>query len=183
MSHMDMVFSLAEELLRAANQNSRLTLPRTQAGWMMLAAYMTLGPDLVKPHLPRMLLFWRNAFTRSLRELEAEKQRGDAFTWQFHLHCTKYIPMAFNASGEPMGSNSPYVQLCFPEASESCVGIAMRIADPTQPRFSHSNCLLSASHQRPTMCCVKRQSFLTAMCPGFSTLLASLTLRRSTEWF
>ncbi|GAA48430.1 HEAT repeat-containing protein 5A [Clonorchis sinensis] len=79
------VFSLAEELLRAANQNSRLTLPRTQAGWMMLAAYMTLGPDLVRPHLPRMLLFWRNAFTRSLRELEAEKQRGDAFTWQVML--------------------------------------------------------------------------------------------------
>ncbi|KAF6775693.1 hypothetical protein AHF37_05112 [Paragonimus kellicotti] len=76
------VFSLAEDLLRAANQNSRLTLPRTQAGWMLLAAYMSLGPDLVKSHLPRMLLFWRNAFPRSIRELEVEKQRGDAFTWQ-----------------------------------------------------------------------------------------------------
>ncbi|KAF7232841.1 hypothetical protein EG68_06925 [Paragonimus skrjabini miyazakii] len=79
------VFSLAEDLLRAANQNSRLTLPRTQAGWMLLAAYMSLGPDLVKAHLPRMLLFWRNAFPRSIRELEVEKQRGDAFTWQVML--------------------------------------------------------------------------------------------------
>ncbi|THD24378.1 HEAT repeat-containing protein [Fasciola hepatica] len=79
------VFTLSDELLRAANQNSRLTLPRTQAGWTLLAACMTLGPDLVKPHLPKMLLFWRNAFPRSARELEAEKQRGDAFTWQIML--------------------------------------------------------------------------------------------------
>ncbi|CAL8109208.1 unnamed protein product [Calicophoron daubneyi] len=79
------VFTLADELLRAANQNSRLTLPRTQAGWTLLAACMTLGPDLVKSNLPRMLLFWRNAFPRSIRELEAEKQRGDAFTWQVML--------------------------------------------------------------------------------------------------
>ncbi|KAK4469677.1 hypothetical protein MN116_007205 [Schistosoma mekongi] len=79
------LFSLAEELLRAANQNSRFTLARTQSGWNLLAACITLGPNAVKPHLPRMLLFWRNAFPRSLRELEAEKQRGDAFTWQIML--------------------------------------------------------------------------------------------------
>ncbi|CAH8292627.1 unnamed protein product, partial [Schistosoma turkestanicum] len=79
------LFSLAEELLRAANQNSRFTLARTQSGWNLLAACITLGPNVVKPHLPRMLLFWRNAFPRSLRELEIEKQRGDAFTWQIML--------------------------------------------------------------------------------------------------
>uniref|UniRef100_A0A3Q0KPG9 HEAT repeat-containing protein 5B n=1 Tax=Schistosoma mansoni TaxID=6183 RepID=A0A3Q0KPG9_SCHMA len=81
----DQLFSLAEELLRAANQNSRFALARTQSGWSLLAACITLGPNVVKPHLPRMLLFWRNAFPRSLRELEAEKQRGDAFTWQIML--------------------------------------------------------------------------------------------------
>ncbi|CAH8507597.1 unnamed protein product [Schistosoma intercalatum] len=81
----DQLFSLAEELLRAANQNSRFALARTQSGWSLLAACITLGPNVVKPHLPRMLLFWRNAFPRSLRELESEKQRGDAFTWQIML--------------------------------------------------------------------------------------------------
>ncbi|TNN08810.1 HEAT repeat-containing protein isoform 2 [Schistosoma japonicum] len=79
------LFSLAEDLLRAANQNSRFTLARTQSGWNLLSACITLGPNVVKPHLPRILLFWRNAFPRSLRELEAEKQRGDAFTWQIML--------------------------------------------------------------------------------------------------
>jgi len=43
------------------------------------------GPSVVKVHLPRMLLLWRNAFPRSAKELESEKVRGDAFTWQVTL--------------------------------------------------------------------------------------------------
>uniref|UniRef100_A0A0X3P7M8 HEAT repeat-containing protein 5B n=1 Tax=Schistocephalus solidus TaxID=70667 RepID=A0A0X3P7M8_SCHSO len=79
------IFLLGEDLLRAANQNSRLTSARTQAGWLLIGAYMVLGPTSVRQHLPRMILLWRNAFPRSARELEAEKQRGDAFTWQVTL--------------------------------------------------------------------------------------------------
>ena len=40
---------------------------------------------MVKNHLPRMLLLWRNAFPRSTKELESEKIRGDSFTWQVTL--------------------------------------------------------------------------------------------------
>ncbi|XP_067680006.1 HEAT repeat-containing protein 5B-like isoform X1 [Haliotis asinina] len=79
------IFTIAEELLRTASQNSRLSLQRTQSGWLLLGALMTLGQSVVKNHLPRMLLLWRNAFPRSSRELESEKVRGDAFTWQVTL--------------------------------------------------------------------------------------------------
>jgi len=44
-----------------------------------------LGPSLVRYHLPKMLLLWRNVFPRSPKELEAEKARGDSFTWQVTL--------------------------------------------------------------------------------------------------
>lgn len=44
-----------------------------------------LGVPVVKGLLPRMLLLWRNSFPRSNRELESEKARGDAFTWQITL--------------------------------------------------------------------------------------------------
>ncbi|XP_013206798.1 HEAT repeat-containing protein 5B [Microtus ochrogaster] len=80
-----MVVSIAEDLLRTAAQNSRLSLQRTQAGWLLLGALMTLGPSVVRYHLPKMLLLWRNVFPRSLKELEAEKARGDSFTWQVTL--------------------------------------------------------------------------------------------------
>ncbi|XP_067840211.1 HEAT repeat-containing protein 5B isoform X2 [Heptranchias perlo] len=80
-----MVVSIAEDLLRTASQNSRLSLQRTQAGWLLLGALMSLGPSVVRYHLPKMLLLWRNVFPRSLKELEAEKARGDSFTWQVTL--------------------------------------------------------------------------------------------------
>uniref|UniRef100_A0A6Q2Z203 HEAT repeat-containing protein 5B n=1 Tax=Esox lucius TaxID=8010 RepID=A0A6Q2Z203_ESOLU len=76
---------IAEDLLRTAAQNSRLSLQRTQAGWLLLGALMTLGPSLVRYHLPKMLLLWRNVFPRSQKEMEAEKARGDSFTWQVTL--------------------------------------------------------------------------------------------------
>ena len=47
--------------------------------------YSFPGSPVVKTHLPRMLLLWRNAFPRSSNELESEKKRGDAFTWQVML--------------------------------------------------------------------------------------------------
>ncbi|KAL1476620.1 hypothetical protein MTO96_036381 [Rhipicephalus appendiculatus] len=80
-----MIFNLAEDLLRSASQNSRLSLQRTQAGWLMMGAVMTLGPPVVRSLLPRMLLLWKNCFPRSTKELESEKVRGDAFTWQVTL--------------------------------------------------------------------------------------------------
>ncbi|RZF46525.1 hypothetical protein LSTR_LSTR014514 [Laodelphax striatellus] len=46
---------------------------------------MTLGVPVVRGLLPRMLLLWRNSFPRSNKELESEKARGDAFTWQVTL--------------------------------------------------------------------------------------------------
>ncbi|KAL3290046.1 hypothetical protein HHI36_023417 [Cryptolaemus montrouzieri] len=79
------IFNTAEELLRSASQNSRLSLNRTQAGWILIGAIMTLGVPVVRGLLPRMLLLWRNSFPRSTKELDSEKARGDAFTWQVTL--------------------------------------------------------------------------------------------------
>ena len=37
------IFAIAEDLLRTASQNSRLSLQRTQSGWLLFGALMTLG--------------------------------------------------------------------------------------------------------------------------------------------
>ncbi|KAL1493305.1 hypothetical protein ABEB36_011384 [Hypothenemus hampei] len=79
------IFNTAEELLRSASQNSRLSLARTNAGWLLVGAVAALGPAASRPLFPRMLLLWRNAFPRSAKELESEKARGDVFTWQVAL--------------------------------------------------------------------------------------------------
>ncbi|XP_061750827.1 HEAT repeat-containing protein 5A isoform X2 [Nerophis ophidion] len=80
-----MVLDLAEDLLRSASQNSRISLQRTQAGWLLISALFTLGATVVEQHLPRLLLLWRCVFPASLREQEMELRRGDYFTWKVTL--------------------------------------------------------------------------------------------------
>ncbi|XP_028994426.1 HEAT repeat-containing protein 5A isoform X2 [Betta splendens] len=79
------VLDLAEDLLRSASQNSRMSVQRTQAGWLLVSAVLTLGPAVVEHHLARLLLLWRCVFPVSLREQESELRRGDYFTWQVTL--------------------------------------------------------------------------------------------------
>lgn len=80
------MFAVAEELQKTATQSSRLATVKTQAAWILLAStIMTLGPSVIKHHPPSMLLLWRNAFPRSPKEAEAEKQRSDNFIWQVTL--------------------------------------------------------------------------------------------------
>lgn len=77
-----LIFTIAEDMLRSAGQNSRLSLQRIQSGWLMIGSVITLGPSIVKTLLPRLLLLWKNSFPRTAKELESEKAKGDAFTWQ-----------------------------------------------------------------------------------------------------
>lgn len=79
------IMTVAEDLLCCASQNSRISLQRMQAGWLLIAALMTLGPAAVQHHLPRVLLLWKCIFPSSPKDLETEKTRGDAFTWQVTL--------------------------------------------------------------------------------------------------
>ena len=118
------VFNTAEELLRSASQTTRLAVQRTQAGWLLIGAVMTMGAfsfgsdsvwlglviviicgvgvSVVNSLVPRMLLLWRNSFPRSAKELESEKARGDAFTWQvsfiiiiIHFVCERDVKYFF----------------------------------------------------------------------------------------
>ncbi|XP_075387336.1 HEAT repeat-containing protein 5A isoform X2 [Tenrec ecaudatus] len=79
------IMTLAEDLLCSAAQNSRLSAQRTQAGWLLIASLMTLGPAVVSHHLARVLLLWKCVFPVSPKDLETEKNRGDLFTWQVTL--------------------------------------------------------------------------------------------------
>ena len=56
----EIVFDTAEELLRSASQNNRLDTQRTQAGWLLIGAVMTLGNDCSNYFRVRYLI--RNLF-------------------------------------------------------------------------------------------------------------------------
>nr|XP_006116426.1 HEAT repeat-containing protein 5A isoform X2 [Pelodiscus sinensis] len=79
------IMTVAEDLLCSASQNSRISVQRTQAGWLLISSLMTLGPAVVQHYLPRMLLLWKCVFPLSSKDLETERNRGDSFTWQVTL--------------------------------------------------------------------------------------------------
>ncbi|KAI1237778.1 HEAT repeat-containing protein 5A, partial [Lamprotornis superbus] len=72
------IMTVAEDLLCSASQNSRISLQRMQAGWLLIAALMTLGSSFL-----HFFLIYIKVLL--LRNLEIEKTRGDAFTWQVTL--------------------------------------------------------------------------------------------------
>lgn len=50
-SNFQIIFNTAEELLRSASQNSRLSLNRTHAGWLLIGAIMTLGITVILSYI------------------------------------------------------------------------------------------------------------------------------------
>ena len=52
---------------------------------MTLNSTTTPGSAVGRVHLPRMLHLWKISFPRSAKEMEAERLKGDAFTWQVTL--------------------------------------------------------------------------------------------------
>jgi len=84
------IFDFADDLLRTATASTagqqqslipRVILQRTHTAWQLLAACCTLGQEVIKKFVPRLVLLWRNVFPRSQSDFEQEKQRGDSFTW------------------------------------------------------------------------------------------------------
>lgn len=82
-----LAFNIGEELLRTASQSNNITLAKQKnsIGWLLLGAFMTLGSTIVRKHVPRLKRLWTSAMPISLEQIESEKKRGDAFTWQLSL--------------------------------------------------------------------------------------------------
>jgi hypothetical protein len=79
------LFNIGEELLCTASQNSKTCLQKISSGWLLLGSFMTMGSSIIKKYLPRMIVLWKNAFPRNIKELDIEKKRNDAATWQISL--------------------------------------------------------------------------------------------------
>uniref|UniRef100_A0A1I8EY56 HEAT repeat-containing protein 5B n=1 Tax=Wuchereria bancrofti TaxID=6293 RepID=A0A1I8EY56_WUCBA len=75
------VFTIAEDMIRTASQASSLAQVKSQAGWILVSAVLKLGGTTVHDCIGRLLPLWKSSFPRSAKEAEAEKNRGDAFTW------------------------------------------------------------------------------------------------------
>lgn len=88
--------------------------------------FVLSGPSLVRYHLPKMLLLWRNVFPRSQKELEAEKARGDSFSWQVMLEGRAGALCGKTSEFIPPSRSLLYYSICIVKSSYRLFLAAMR---------------------------------------------------------
>ncbi|KAF7308406.1 Clathrin-coated vesicle protein [Mycena chlorophos] len=79
------VLDMATTLLKRAGEHDvRVAGTEVEVAWTALAALMALGPNFVRPHLPQILVLWRNALPKPTSK-DASAGRTHA-EWGFLLH-------------------------------------------------------------------------------------------------
>ncbi|KAI8097095.1 armadillo-type protein [Halteromyces radiatus] len=76
--------SIASHLLKNINKDSKIASVQLQVAWTLVGSLMCLGPNLVKLHLPQLLLFWKSALPKPTGK-EANAIRNEA-EWSYSLH-------------------------------------------------------------------------------------------------
>jgi hypothetical protein len=81
---LDMAIAL---LKRAGEHDVRIAGTEVEVAWTALAALMALGPNFVRPHLPQLLVLWRNALPKpTSKDTGAGAAGRGPAEWGFLLH-------------------------------------------------------------------------------------------------
>ena len=71
-------------LKRAGEHDVKVAQVEIEIAWTCIASLMTLGPNFVRPHLPQLLVLWRNALPKPTTK-DGAANRSVA-EWAFLLH-------------------------------------------------------------------------------------------------
>ena len=81
------VLDLAVQLLkRAGDHDIRVAEVEIEVAWTLVASLMSLGPPFVRPHLPQLLVLWRNALPKPTTKDLASIPSRTAAECLFILH-------------------------------------------------------------------------------------------------
>lgn len=79
------VLDMAIQLLKRAGEHDvKVAGIEVEVAWMLIASLMSLGPNFVRPHLPQLLVLWRNALPKPTTK---DNGAGRSISeWTFLLH-------------------------------------------------------------------------------------------------
>lgn len=81
------VLDMAVQLLkRAGDHDVKIAGVEVEVAWTSIAALMSLGPNFVRPHLPQLLVLWRNALPKPTSKDSVNIAGRSADEWMFLLH-------------------------------------------------------------------------------------------------
>eukprot|EP00794_Sanderia_malayensis_P020258 gene20258-22242_t len=79
------LFNMADEMLQMSTQSGKLVQSRVQTGWALIGSLISLGPTFIKGCIQRLFQLLLASFPQSAKEIEAEKNKGNAATFQLTL--------------------------------------------------------------------------------------------------
>jgi HEAT repeat-containing protein 5 len=80
------VLDMATQLLKRAGEHDIKVAGTEEVAWTLIASLMSLGPNFVRPHLPQLLVLWRNALPKPTSKDSASNAGRPIAEWLFLLH-------------------------------------------------------------------------------------------------
>ena len=133
------VLDIGTQLLkRASDHDLKVAAIEVEVAWLLIASLMFLGPNFVRPHLPQLLVLWRNALPKPTSK-ESQNSAGRSYSeWSFLLHIRESALGAI---------------LCFLQRNVSTLvtlDVARRIASLLSNALSFANGFISQNIEDPT---------------------------------
>lgn len=125
------VLDMATQLLkRAGDHEVKIASVEVEVAWISIASLMSLGPNFVRPHLPQLLVLWRNALPKLTSKDTGSGLNRSAMEWTFLLHLRESALGAI---------------LCFLRHNSSLVtlDVARRVASLLSNALSFANTFIS----------------------------------------
>ncbi|KAF9069763.1 clathrin-coated vesicle protein [Rhodocollybia butyracea] len=80
------VLDMAIQLLKRAGEHDvKIASVEVEVSWILIASLMSLGPNFVRPHLPQLLVLWRNALPKPTTKDSANNAGRTLSEWMFLL--------------------------------------------------------------------------------------------------
>ncbi|KDR82328.1 hypothetical protein GALMADRAFT_237575 [Galerina marginata CBS 339.88] len=132
------VLDMATQLLKRAGEHDvKIAGVEVEVAWTLIASLMSLGPNFVRPHLPQLLVLWRNALPKPTTKDSVTNAGRSIYEWLFLLHVRESALGAI---------------LCFLENNSSTLvtlDVARRIASLLSNALSFANNFISQNVEDP----------------------------------
>ncbi|TFK38873.1 clathrin-coated vesicle protein [Crucibulum laeve] len=132
------VLDMAAQLLKRAREHDvKIAGVEVEVAWTLIASLMSLGPNFVRPHLPQLLVLWRNALPKPTSKDASNNANRPVSEWLFLLHVRESALGAI---------------LCFLEHNSSTLvtlDVARRIASVLSNALSFANSFISQNVEDP----------------------------------
>lgn len=132
------VLDMSTQLLkRAAEHDLAVAGVEIEVAWTLISALMALGPNFVRPHLPQLLVLWRNALPKPTNKDNVANSTRPVAEWVFLLHVRE----------SALGAILSFLQ--YNSSTLVTLDVARRIASVLSNALSFANNFVSQNVEDP----------------------------------